>query len=456
MIRALQGEASHLDDLELLVGNKRIPLEVFGTPVYDDSGEITYAIIAFQDISLAKHREAEQKKAEMQLQQTNEELIRANRLKDEFLATMSHELRTPLTAVLGMTQGLQEEVFGEINARQHKALQTIESSGSHLLSLINDILDLAKIGSGQINLDVAPIAVAPLCESSLLLIRPQAFQKNIQVESKLPTHLPKLLVDERRIRQVLINLLNNAVKFTPEGGYISLEISIPSLNTSPPFLRLAIQDTGIGISPENIDKLFQPFIQIDSALNRKYEGTGLGLALVKRIVELHGGQVGLTSTLGKGSCFTIDLPCTPVPTSIAPIESSSPTLDSSPDLLVPLSSPLILLVEDNKANSLTFSAYLQAKGYRLILAEDGATAIALAQSEQPDLILMDIQIPGMDGLEVIKHLRDDPQFLNKPIIALTALATDGDRDRCLAAGANNYLSKPVKMKELIVMIQQFL
>ena len=151
-----------------------------------------------------------------------------------------------------------------------------------------------------------------------------------------------------------------------------------------------------------------------------------------------------------------EVSCTPVPISIAPIESSSPTLDSSADVLVPLSSPLILLVEDNKANSLTFSAYLQAKGYRLILAEDGATAIALAQSEQPDLILMDIQIPGMDGLEVIKHLRDDLQFLNKPIIALTALATDSDRDRCLAAGANNYLSKPVKMKELIVMIQQFL
>jgi CheY-like chemotaxis protein len=233
-------------------------------------------------------------------------------------------------------------------------------------------------------------------------------------------------------------------------------VSIPSLNTSLPFLRLAVKDTGIGISPENIDKLFQPFIQIDSALNRKYEGTGLGLALVKRIVELHGGQVGLTSTLGKGSCFTIDLPCTSVPISTAPIESSLTTLDSSPDVLVPLSSPLILLVEDNKANRLTFSAYLKAKGYRLIEAEDGETAIALAQSEQPDLILMDIQIPGMDGLEVIKHLRHDPQFVDKPIIALTALATDSDRDRCLATGANNYLSKPVKMKELIVMIQQFL
>ena len=456
VIRALQGEGSHLDDLELLIGNKRIPLEVFGTPVYDDSGAITYAIMAFQDISLTKHREAEQKKVEMQLQQTNEELIRANRLKDEFLATMSHELRTPLTAVLGMTQGLQEEVFGEINPKQRKALQTIESSGSHLLSLINDILDLAKIGSSQVEIDVASVAVAPLCQSSLLLIRPQAFQKNIQIETKLPTHLPHLLVDERRIRQVLINLLNNAVKFTPEGGYISLEVSIPSLNTSLPFLRLAVKDTGIGISPENIDKLFQPFIQIDSALNRKYEGTGLGLALVKRIVELHGGQVGLTSTLGKGSCFTIDLPCTSVPISTASIESSLTNLDGSPDVLVPLSSPLILLVEDNKANRLTFSAYLKAKGYRLIEAEDGETAIALAQSEQPDLILMDIQIPGMDGLEVIKHLRHDPQFLDKPIIALTALATDSDRDRCLATGANNYLSKPVKMKELIVIIQQFL
>ncbi|BAY31295.1 multi-sensor hybrid histidine kinase [Nostoc carneum NIES-2107] len=411
---------------------------------------------------LAERQQAEAKLTEInqQLAFSNEELARATRLKDEFLANMSHELRTPLNAILGMTEGLQDEVFGSINQQQLKALDTIERSGSHLLELINDILDVAKIESGQIKLDCTSISVANLCQSSLAFIKQQALKKRIQLETKIPQNLPNLVVDERRIRQVLINLLNNAVKFTPEGGQITLEVNqlapdITTNNSYPQhFLQIAVKDTGIGIAQENINKLFKPFIQIDSALNRQYAGTGLGLALVKRIVELHGGRVGLNSELGVGSCFTIELPYTPVAPVVADIQLAVTPEFVSSNLDKP--APLILLAEDNEANISTVSSYLKAKGYRILLANNGKEAIELATTQHPDLILMDIQMPLMDGLEAIKLIRLDPNLVNIPIVALTALAMSGDRDRCIAAGANDYLSKPIKLKQLATTIQQLL
>jgi PAS domain S-box-containing protein len=406
----------------------------------------------------------DRKQSEAQLQRTNEELARATRLKDEFLANMSHELRTPLNAILGMTEGLQEQIFGTINERQLKALQTIESSGTHLLELINDILDVAKIESGQIELDYAPTAISHLCQSSLAFIKQQALRKNLQLQVQLPRGVPDLQVDERRIRQVLINLLNNAVKFTPAGGQISLEVwQLAPQNeaNSGCWVRFSVTDTGIGIAPENIQKLFQPFVQIDSALNRQYTGTGLGLSLVKQIVDLHGGRVGVTSALGKGSCFTIDLPCTPHNLHSPTLTTGEPgaaqiTPKSFSEQQPASQAALILLVEDNEANISTFSDYLEAKGYRILLAKDGQKAIDLAKTHQPDLILMDIQMPGMDGLESTRQIRIEPTLVDTPIIALTALAMTGDQERCLEAGANDYLTKPVKLKQLATKIQRLL
>jgi signal transduction histidine kinase/CheY-like chemotaxis protein len=411
---------------------------------------------------------SDRKQAEAQLQRTNQELARATRLKDEFLANMSHELRTPLNAILGMTEGLQEQVFGKISDRQLKALQAIESSGSHLLELINDILDLSKIAAGQIELDCALTSVNHLCQSSLTFIRQQAMQKRIQIHTKIQTNLPDLLVDERRIRQALINLLSNAVKFTPAEGNITLEVSrIRSITSFPEenkeeakeYLKIEVIDTGIGIAAENIQKLFKPFVQIDSALNRQYEGTGLGLSLVKQMVELHGGKVGLTSELGIGSRFFIELPYSSnVGCSSEMFDRDQTATISQLDTPTTGKSqlPLILIAEDNEANIMTISSYLSAKGYRIVLAKNGEEAIAIALSARPDLILMDVQMPLMDGLEATKQIRQITSLVKVPIIALTALAMANDRDRCLAAGANEYLTKPIKLKELVTMIQKVL
>ena len=422
------------------------------TPQWDSNGQISSYLGIAHDIT-------DRKLTEFHLQRTNQELARATRLKDEFLANMSHELRTPLNAILGLTEGLLEGVFGTISKPQGRTLTTIEQSGTHLLELINDILDVAKIEAGQMDIECLPTSVSSLCQSSLTFIKQQAMKKRIQVQTQLPPTLPDLIVDERRIRQVLINLLTNAVKFTHEGGTITLAAVLPPQVEAPDdqnYLRLTVIDTGIGIAPAHIDKLFQPFIQIDSALNRKYEGTGLGLALVKRIVELHGGQVTVTSEVGVGSCFALDLPCA------APGHSSSPSApaltNGDPGLDQPAltTSPLILLAEDNEANISTISNYLRAKGYRLLVAKNGREAITLAQTEHPNLILMDIQMPEIDGLEAMQQIRANPNLVTVPIIALTALAMSEDRDRCLAAGANQYISKPIRLKQLAATIHQFL
>lgn len=415
-----------------------------------------------RDISEAKKTESELRQANEKLAISNHELARATRLKDEFLATISHELRTPLNAILGISEGLQDHVFGVINEKQRRSLQTIERSGKHLLELINDILDLSKIEAGQMELHYAPITINSLCQSSLTFISQLAFQKRIQLEVKIQPHLPDLMLDELRIRQVLINLLNNAVKFTPEGGKVTLKVTheriITQTQATPlqDVIRFAVIDTGIGIAAENIKKLFQPFIQIDSALNRQYNGTGLGLALVKRIVEMHGGKVGVSSELGVGSCFTVDLPCTGVcEFSPESVNQVLPELNFTVNERVE-HSPLILLAEDSEANIFTISGYLETVGYRVILAKNGHEAIALTKAQIPNLILMDIQMPGIDGLEAIKQIRLDKNFANIPIIALTALAMPGDKEKCLAAGANDYLSKPIKLKQLAAVIKKFL
>ncbi|PZO42726.1 MAG: hypothetical protein DCF19_06755 [Pseudanabaena frigida] len=426
--------------------------------------ENTEAICVILDIS-------DRKQAEMQLQKVNQELLRTTKLKDEFLANMSHELRTPLNSILGLSESLQEQILGSMNARQLKAIATVGSSGEHLLSLINDILDLSKISSGMMELNIESVSVQNICESSLAFVKQQAFQKRIQINRNIPPRIHNINIDERRIKQVLINLLTNSVKFTPNGGNISLLVAIgsgdkwkgeatvcPQIKAmNSPMIVFQVVDTGIGIAPKDLRLLFQPFVQVDSTLNRQYEGTGLGLALVKQIVELHGGYVMVESEVGIGSRFTVILPYDHDISQFS-TSSSAPNSAASPLVVNPESeiAPLILLAEDNEANIQTFSSYLTAVNYRVILARNGEEAVAMTKDFSPDIILMDIQMPKMDGLEAIGLIRADETIAKIPIIALTALAMESDRERCLNAGANAYLAKPVKLRTLNATIQQFL
>lgn len=449
--QALRGEKDYDTEFRVVQPDGSIRfIKAYGVVQRDEAGKPLRMIGINLDISDRKQAEEKLREANQTLAIANTELARANRLKDEFLANMSHELRTPLNAVLGLSQVLQEEAFGPLNDKQHQFVDNILSSGHHLLSLINDILDLAKIESGKFDLERSPTSIHFLCESSLNFVRQQAQQKHISLEAQLSPEFPLILLDERRMRQVLINLLSNGVKFTPTGGRVTLRVS--DLNAH--WLLFEVEDTGIGIATCDQDKLFQPFVQIDSSLSRHYEGTGLGLVLVKQIVELHEGQVSVTSELGKGSCFTVRIP----------YHSISPSpLPHSPSLLpLPLSTPppipppLILLAEDNEDMRQLLQDYLQVNGFRVMLAQNGVEALHIAQTHLPQMILMDIQMPDMDGLEAIQRLKVNSETAMIPVIAVTASVMRGDRERCLAAGANDYLSKPLQLHQLMAKLNDWL
>jgi PAS domain S-box-containing protein len=388
-----------------------------------------------------------------ELSKANAELSRVARLKDEFLANMSHELRTPLNAILNLSEALEEQVYGPLNGKQLKYIFTVKESGRHLLALINDILELSKIEAGKLNLQIAPVLVESICQTSLRMIKQNAHKKNISIEfNSTLDKTTKIQADARRFKQILVNLLSNAVKFTPQDGAIGLNVvDDPEQHQ----IQFIVWDSGIGIANEDIKRLFQPFVQLDSSLSRQYEGTGLGLALVYQLTEMHGGTVSVESKIREGSRFIISLPRLEA-TEDSHVEEIVPhksiTHAYTQPQIVP--APLILVAEDNQINLDAMANYLRIKGYRLVTTRNGQEAIDQAREARPDLILMDIQMPVMDGLEAIRILQADPELATIPIITLTALTMPGDRERCLAAGASNYVSKPVSLKMLVEVIKE--
>ena len=506
-----------------------------------------------------------------ELSLANAALARAARMKDEFLAGMSHELRTPLTGILGLSEVMQLDVEEPLSERQRTSLGNIHASGEHLLALINDILDLSKVEAGKVELNLAPVPLDEVCEASLRMIRETAARKHLRVTYLREPAVAVLQADERRLKQMLVNLLSNAVKFTSESGAIGLEVAGDAERRE---VRFGVWDTGIGITPEDQARLFQPFVQLGSHLSRQYTGTGLGLALVARLAELHGGRVEVESdgVPGKGSRFTVVLPwqAAPEPVEAGPGDAAAPRaliVEDSPlqaeqlrrsladlgyagaiysqgggvlekaaadlpdvillDLLLPdragwevlaelkrdprtrlipvivasvleeqpraaamgadaclvkpvalfdlqqaldqarvrpatvgeakpaegtaAPKPLILLADDNELNTTVLQRLLWAAGYpETATARNGREALKLIRAWRPALVLMDIQMPEMNGLEAIRALRADAdaELAATPVIALTALAMVGDRERCLAAGADDYLTKPVRAADL--------
>jgi len=392
-----------------------------------------------------------------ELRAANAALLRAGRLKDEFLANMSHELRTPLTGILGLAEVMEKGIYGALNARQSQALQMIQGSGAHLLELINDVLDLSKLEAGKMELQLEPLEVEGFCRTSLEFIQQAARKKNIRCSYRHDRRITQLRADSRRLTQMLVNLLSNAVKFTPEGGHVGLEVEGDPDGSE---VRFSVWDTGIGIPLEQQRYLFQPFVQLDGSLARQYEGTGLGLALVHSLAELHGGRVAVESAgRGQGARFTLTLPWRPETASEAPAKGPETVIAGQGVASLAKSlgrPPVILAVDDSPVALMVVSNFLEAADCRVVTAPDGAQALQLAGSVQPDLMLLDIQMPHLDGLTLIRQMRADPALRTTPIIAVTALAMPGDRDRCLDAGANEYLSKPVDLDELTRAIARLL
>ena len=433
-------------------GSRReVESRLFGLKI----GSSDQILVTTRDITAQKQTEAIMRRA-------NSELERSLRLKDEFLASMSHELRTPLNGILGLAEALQMGVYSQLTERQLKAVGSVEKSGQHLLNLINDILDLSKVEAGKVLLDLQAVDVYDLCQASLLLIDEIANKKRQGISLSVNPIGMVIKADPRRVKQILVNLLSNAVKFTPEGGALGLDVNGDALAG---VVRFSVWDKGIGIAAEDMEKLFKPFIQLDSSLARKYEGAGLGLSLAQRLAELHGGSIALESVPGQGSRFTVIIPWqTPdqfdpsdfiaqvVSTDTTPfVESPSPE-EFAPDQTT------VLLAEDNEINIELVSDYLSSRGYRVLVARNGIEALEMTIHACPQLILMDIQMPGMDGVQATRSIRrlPDQALASIPIIAVTALAMPGDRERCIAAGVNDYLSKPLNLGELTLAMQKLL
>jgi PAS domain S-box-containing protein len=380
----------------------------------------------------------DRKQIESALRESKEAAESGSRAKSEFLATMSHELRTPLNAILGLSQLLQQEIFGEVNSKQKQYIDCIHTSGEHLLALINDILDLSKIEAGREELTRLPLDVKELSEACLALIRDRAVEKNLQLIYQIDSQITTCVGDERRIKQMLLNLLSNAVKFTSVGT-VSLRVQkIPS------GIAFIVTDTGIGIARSQFEFLFQPFKQLDSRLNRQYEGTGLGLALTRKLAQLHGGDVTVQSTLGKGSQFILFLPTEIADSSLLIAD----TLNEQQKVLVQ-APRRILIIEDDDCTAMLLQDYLEAIGYEIQSTSQTNNFIERVQKFRPDLILLDVQLrDDVTGLDLVSCLRQQPDLQQVPVVMVTAMAMVGDRDLCLEAGADDYLSKPFGIPQL--------
>ena len=386
----------------------------------------------------------EQRKAEEALAAAKAEAEAANEAKSQFLANMSHELRTPMNAILGM---IDVALPKAIDPTVQDCLQTARGSADLLLTLLNDLLDSAKIESGKLELESAPFSLRRMLDQITRVLAVRASEKGLCFCCRMPDETPDAVVGDRmRLQQVLLNLAGNAIKFTERGD---VEIGLHALSQDgEACLEFAVRDTGIGIPPSGLERLFQPFAQADASMTRRFGGTGLGLSICKRLVEMMGGHISVESAVGKGStfCFTVRLPL---------------TKELPPDFEVPVAIPTtaaaqlrILLVEDNPANQKLANYILQDRGHLVEIAGDGQEAVYLTEQNRYDVILMDVQMPGMNGLEATTAIRRREDGKRRvPIIAMTAHAMRGDRDCCLAAGMDGYLSKPLNAQEMIGLVE---
>ncbi|MBN3898133.1 MAG: PAS domain S-box protein [Nostoc sp. NOS(2021)] len=404
----------------------------------DSNGEPEFFLAMIEDIT-------KRKQTELKLRASQEAAEAANRAKSEFLATMSHELRTPLNAIMGLSQLLQQEIVGSLNEKQNEYVNSIYSSGEHLLALINDILDLSKVEAGKEELLLSSLLVSDLCNYAIWTVRDRALEKGLQLTHEIDLEADICIADERRIKQMLLNLLTNAIKFTP-AGQVSLVVK-----KVPQGITFTVSDTGIGIDSNQFQFLFEPFQQLDSQLNRQYEGTGLGLALTRKLARLHGGDVTFTSTLGKGSQFTLFLP------------NSVYSGDEGADFTLFSSSPAIstnktiLLVEEEENTATVLQDYLHTIGYQVKWIDNGNDFLKQVQNLQPDLVFFDFQlIRDVSILNLLNVLRQQPSWEDLPIVMMTLSEPLEEEITMLPGNANDYLVKPIRIVQLESVLMRYL
>jgi len=376
---------------------------------------------------------------QQELQEVNTRLEVANRHKSEFLANMSHELRTPLNAVIGFSEVLLEKMFGDVNERQEEYLNDILSSGQHLLSLINDILDLSKVEAGKMELELGLFDLRQVLEGSLVMVKERALAHGLTLSLDMADDLSVITGDERKVKQILFNLLSNAVKFTPDKGKVG--IVAKRINGA---VQIAVWDTGVGIALEDQQRIFEEFQQVGHGLAGKIEGTGLGLALTKRFVELHRGTMGVESTLGRGSTFTFTLPITDVET----LPVLALRADTTPEQRSETAAigPLVLVIEDDPRAADLLHIYLTEAGYTVDIARDGEEGLAKVKQHTPDAIILDVLLPRVDGWAFLTQVKADPATRGVPVIIASIIDQKG---KGFALGAADYLVKPIQKGELL-------
>jgi len=392
-------------------------------------------------------RTEELRQSLQQVEDANLRLQDVNRAKSRFLSSMSHELRTPLNGILGFADLLRGQFFGPLNEKQLGYVKQVDDSGKHLLSLISDLLDMAKIDAGAMELELASISAEECCEAITDMMGSQFRKKSITLEAFVDPALDVIAVDSRKMKQIMLNLLSNALKFTPEGG----QVEIRAIKTSDSQLQITVSDSGIGIKADEIEKIFSEFHQADRVRDEQLGGTGIGLALTRRLVELHGGDIGAESEPGKGSTFRVTIPLKNIVPPDMQTDADAATAANSA-----FSGHRILVVEDNEVNLALILDMLSIQKHNVVVARNGQEAVELAQSHKPELILMDIRMPVMGGVEAAGRLRQIPAFAEIPIIALTASVDAEASEQHIAAGCTEQLSKPIQSKELFETLAKYL